>query len=109
MDKTEFEANVKLITEAVSKALAASQSAKPAAQPTAATETAAPAYAHTCADANEPVVIQGLGNGKDLITEKEVFQMIERNQTTLVCSRETIITALAQDRIKLAGIKVVRQ
>lgn len=101
MDKCEFDSNVKLITELVTRALAEAKAA-----------TAEPCHRQAtvsdCAQADD-IVIHGMGNGKSLVTEKEVLQLKQRHQTTLVCTADTIITALAQDRLKQEGITVIRK
>ncbi len=111
MQKDQFdEATIKLITEVVLRVLAELNCGTlPAAslKPEAAQEAAA----GCCCGSRDPdpVFIPGKGIGKNLITEREVMQLVQQKQTTLVCPKNTIITALAADRLKAEGITVVRQ
>ena len=102
------ESTVKLITEVVIRVLA-EMNIKTA--PQAAEAPAASCGGTTCcgSGAADPVVIPGKGIGRDLVTENEVLQLVAKGQTTLVCGKKTIITALAADRLKAEGIKVIRQ
>ena len=102
------EATIKLITEVVLRVLAElNNGAVPAVSQAPAARQAAPA--ECCCGDPDPVFIPGKGIGKNLITEREVMQLVERKQTKLVCPKNTIITALASDRLKAEGITVIRQ
>ncbi len=101
------EATVKMITEVVIWVLAEMNiKAAPASSAPAAPCCEKPA---ACCEAADPVVIPGKGIGRDLITEREVLQLVAKGQTSLTCSKKTIITALAADRLKAEGITVIRQ
>ncbi|MBR2592541.1 MAG: hypothetical protein IKD62_06225 [Oscillospiraceae bacterium] len=101
------EATIKMITEVVIRVLAEMNiKPTPAASAPSASCCERPAG---CCEAADPVVIPGKGIGRDLITEREVLQLVAKGQTSLVCSKKTIITALAADRLKAEGITVIRQ
>ena len=103
------EAAVKLITEVVIRVLAEmNKTPAPAAAPVQEKPCAGPSPCCENGAAASPV-IPGRGCGRDLITEREAMEMIAAKQTTFVCSEKTIITSLAEDRLKAAGIRVVRR
>ena len=104
MQINQFDENtVKLITEVVLRVLAELQTGQGNQPPC----REAPACGQTMSP--EPAFIPGKGNGKNLITEREVLQLVGKNQKELVCPKNTIITALAADRLKAEGITVIRQ
>ena len=104
------ETTINLITEVVLRVLAElNNGTVPAVSQTS--EAARAGASGCCCEGQNPdsVFIPGKGNGRNLITENEVMEVVRRKQKTLVCPKNTIITALAADRLKAEGIAVVRQ
>ena len=113
MQRNQFdEATIKLITEVVLRVLAELNNGRiPAVTQAPTPDTGQNTSAGCCCESQNPapVYIPGKGIGKNLITEKEVMLLVAQKQTKLVCPKNTIITALASDRLKAEGISVIRQ
>ena len=109
MQINQFDENtIKLITEVVLRVLAELQTGQDGIRG-GQTPCEGGAREGCPAPDTDAVFIPGKGNGRNLITEREVLQLVGRKQKKLVCPKNTIITALAADRLKAEGITVIRQ
>ena len=102
------EAMVRLITEVVLRVLA-EMNITPASAARSGAEPPLQETAECCCGNPDPVYIPGKGSGRNLITEREVLEIVKQKKTQLVCPKNSIITALAADRLKAEGITVIRQ